>query len=53
MTRKETIARIKYIANDERLRVLKIDQAEWMNEKMAEIKRLVNTLPGKPWPPSD
>ncbi len=36
---------ILYIACDKRMRVLKVDHLDWLEEKMIEIKRLVEKLP--------
>jgi len=42
---KEIIGIIRYIAFDDRHRVLVEDELEWMEEKMKEIKRVVAVLP--------
>jgi hypothetical protein len=42
---KEIIGIIRYIAFDDRHRVLVEDELEWMKEKMKEIKRVVAVLP--------
>ena len=42
---KEVIGIIRYIAFDERHRVTTEDELEWMEEKMKEIRRVVEVLP--------
>ena len=42
---KEIIGIIRYIAFDDRHRVLVEDELEWMKAKMEEIKRVVTVLP--------
>lgn len=42
---KKIIGKIRYIATDDRKRVLTSDEIDWMNTKMKEIKRLVKKLP--------
>jgi len=42
---KEVIGIIRYIAFDDRHRVLIEDELEWMEDKMEEIKRVVAVLP--------
>ena len=42
---KEIAGQIFYIASDDRARVLMDDHIEWLEEKLAEIKRLSGLLP--------
>ena len=42
---REIIGQIRYLAMDNRHRVLIADEEKWMQEKMKEIRRLVKKLP--------
>ena len=44
---KEVMGIIKFIAEDDRRRVSMEDQIKWLEEKLAEIARLANSLPYK------
>lgn len=48
---KQIAGQILWIASDKRMRVLKVDQLEWLERKMTEIKRLVELLPNIPFDP--
>ena len=50
-TKREALARIKYLAGDKRKRVMLPEQVAWLEEKLAEIARLTEVFSVKPWRP--
>ena len=44
------IGKIVYIASDKRLRVSQVDQNEWLEEKLKEIKKISKQLPRISYP---